>query len=170
MTTLKWPGVYRGCTVSHLRLSIGAYNMEVLSGLLPAGMLVRSALTHEGRQEHPIVEANRGLARRVNGAARKRVNWHTEWMVLQENGLTHLPPGGVAVSFKAWWWFLTCETALRHVPQVPIDGKSTLVAVVAWCHHATRHYLSQYWWRPMTTHGITRPQWINSDFSGALFN
>ena len=40
------------------------------------------------------------------------------------------------------------------------DDKSTLVQVMAWCHQATSHYLSQCWPRSLS-YGITRPQWIN---------
>ena len=39
----------------------------------------------------------------------------------------------------------SCETGLRQVPQNPIDNKSTLVQVMAWCHQAPSHYLSQCW-------------------------
>ena len=36
--------------------------------------------------------------------------------------------------------------------------KSPLVQVMAWCHQATSHYLSQWWPR---LYVITRPQWVN---------
>ena len=38
------------------------------------------------------------------------------------------------------------------------DDMSTLVQVMAWCHQASSHYLSQCWPRSMP-YGITRPQW-----------
>ena len=38
------------------------------------------------------------------------------------------------------------------------DDKSTLVQVMAWCHQATSHYLSQCWPRSMSPNGVTRPQ------------
>ena len=41
------------------------------------------------------------------------------------------------------------------------DDKSTLAQVMAWCHQATSHYLSQCWPRSMLPNGVTRPQWIN---------
>ena len=41
------------------------------------------------------------------------------------------------------------------------DGKSTLVQVMAWCHQATSHYLSQCWLRSMSPYGIAGPQWVN---------
>ena len=47
------------------------------------------------------------------------------------------------------------------MPQDLIDDKSALVQVLAWCHQATSHYLSQCWPRSMSPCGITRPQWVN---------
>ena len=41
------------------------------------------------------------------------------------------------------------------------DGESTLVQVMAWCHQATSHYLSQCWPRSLSTYDVTRPQWVN---------
>ena len=37
------------------------------------------------------------------------------------------------------------EIALWSMPENPTDDKSTLVQVMAWCHQATSHYLSQCW-------------------------
>ena len=34
---------------------------------------------------------------------------------------------------------------------------------MAWCCQASSHYLSQCWPRPMSPHGIVRPQWVNDD-------
>ena len=42
-----------------------------------------------------------------------------------------------------------------------IDGKATLVQVMAWCRQATSHYLSQCWPRSLSPYGIIRPQWVN---------
>ena len=42
------------------------------------------------------------------------------------------------------------------------DDKSTLVQVMAWCHQATSHYLSQCWPRSLSPYGVTRPQSVNS--------
>ena len=47
------------------------------------------------------------------------------------------------------------------MPENFTDDKSTLVQVMAWCHQAPSHYLSQYWPRSMLPYGITRPQWVN---------
>ena len=39
----------------------------------------------------------------------------------------------------------TCAIGLSLVPQNPIDVKSTLLQVMAWCHQAPSHNLSQCW-------------------------
>ena len=57
-------------------------------------------------------------------------------------------------------WGVYKEIALRWMPQVLTDGKSTLVQVMAWCCQATSHYLSQCWPRSMSPNGVTRPQWV----------
>ena len=46
----------------------------------------------------------------------------------------------------------------------PIDDKSTLVRVMAWCRQATSHYLSQWWPRSLPPYGVTRPQWVKGQF------
>ena len=55
---------------------------------------------------------------------------------------------------------ISCETALCWISLDFIDDKSTLVQVMAWCHQATSHYLSQCWLRSMSPYGVTRPQWV----------
>ena len=42
-------------------------------------------------------------------------------------------------------WSTSCEICLNWVPQNPTDDRSALVHVMAWCHQATSHYLSQSW-------------------------
>ena len=44
----------------------------------------------------------------------------------------------------------------------PCYDKSTLVQVMAWCHQATSHYLSQCWPRSMSPYEATRPQRVNA--------
>ena len=46
-------------------------------------------------------------------------------------------------------------------PQELIDGKSTLIQVMAWCRQATSHYLNQCWPRSVSPCGVTRPRWVN---------
>ena len=47
------------------------------------------------------------------------------------------------------------------MPQDPTDDKSTLLQVMAWCHQATSHYLSQCCPSYMLPYGVTSPQLIN---------
>ena len=54
------------------------------------------------------------------------------------------------------------DNALRWMPRDLTDDKSTLVQVMAWCHQATSHYLSQCWPSFMSPYGVIRPQWVNS--------
>ena len=64
-------------------------------------------------------------------------------------------------NFSDWW--------LRHLlwncPYMNVIGLHwwwvTLVQVMAWCHQATSHYLSQCWPRSLSPYGVTRPQWVN---------
>ena len=51
---------------------------------------------------------------------------------------------------------ISCEIALRWMPQEFTDDKSTLVQVMAWCHH-----LDQCWPRSISPYGVARPQWVN---------
>ena len=54
----------------------------------------------------------------------------------------------------------SCAIGFRWVPQNPIDNKSTLVQVMAWCRQATSHYMSLCWPRFISPYGVTRPQWV----------
>ena len=58
-------------------------------------------------------------------------------------------------------WGICCEIALIWMSLDFTDEKSTLVQVMAWCHQATSHYLSQC--GPRSPDGVTRPQWVNDD-------
>ena len=48
------------------------------------------------------------------------------------------------------------------MPQNLTDDKSTVVQLMAWCHQATSHYLSQCWpsFVPASLHDIIKPQWV----------
>ena len=48
------------------------------------------------------------------------------------------------------------------MPQNLTGDKSTLVQVMAWCRHATSHYLNQCWPRSPTPYSVTGPQWVKS--------
>ena len=58
-------------------------------------------------------------------------------------------------------WSISCEIALIWMSLDLNYEKSTLVQVMAWCHQAISHYLSQCWPRSLSPYGVTRPQWVN---------
>ena len=58
-------------------------------------------------------------------------------------------------------WGICCEIALIWMSLDFTDNQSTLVQVMAWCHQATSHYLSQCWPRSLSPYDVTRPQWVN---------
>ena len=57
-------------------------------------------------------------------------------------------------------WGISCEIALIWMWTDFTDDHSTLVQVMAWCHQATSHYLSQCWPRSLLPYGITRLQLV----------
>ena len=57
---------------------------------------------------------------------------------------------------------ISCESALRWMPQDINDNDSALFQVMAWCHQLTSHHLNQCCLRPMTPYGLTRPQWAKT--------
>ena len=72
--------------------------------------------------------------------------FHSQW-------INSLSPGWYGYDFK-WVNLKHCEiyilsyqvnTTMKWIAQDVIDGKSTLVQVMAWCHEATSHYLDQCW-------------------------
>ena len=78
--------------------------------------------------------------------------------------------GDGAIFQKCNFLFIVDVFLLRYMPQTPINGKSTLVQLMAWCHQATNHFLSQCWPRSMSPYGITRPQWVNDCCWFKLYN
>ena len=59
-------------------------------------------------------------------------------------------------------WGISCGIALIWMPLDFTDDQSTLVQVMAWCHRATSHYVSQCWPRSLSPYGVTRGQWVNT--------
>ena len=60
-------------------------------------------------------------------------------------------------------WGTSCEIAIIRMSLDShwfTDGQSTLVQVMAWCHQATSHYLSQCWPRSLSSYGVKRPRWV----------
>ena len=64
-------------------------------------------------------------------------------------------------------WSISCEIALQWMSLDFTDDQSTLVQIMAWCHQAKSHYLSQCWPRSLLPYCITRPQWVKSMVHGS---
>ena len=65
---------------------------------------------------------------------------------------------------------ISSAIVLRWVSLDFTDDKSTLVQIMAWCHQASSHYLSQYWPRSMSPYGVIRPQLFNVMFQHFVAN
>ena len=65
-------------------------------------------------------------------------------------------------------WGICGQIALRWMPLNLANDKWTLVQVMAWCHQATSHYLSQCWHRFMSPYGVTRPQSVKTDIGPSV--
>ena len=61
------------------------------------------------------------------------------------------------------------DNALQWMPQDVTDDESTLVQVMAWCHQATSHYLSQCWLSSLSPYAIVRPQWVKIRSTSSRF-
>ena len=94
------------------------------------------------------------------------------WTNVTAGSLNSLAPGKfewnfIYVIFKLILvidgWGISCEIALIWMLMDFTDDQSTLVQVMAWCRHATSHYLSQCWPKSLSPYGVTRPQWVNAD-------
>ena len=51
---------------------------------------------------------------------------------------------------------ISWKIAVRWMSLARTDDKATLVQVMAWCHQASSHFLSQCWPSPMLPYGVTR--------------
>ena len=105
-----------------------------------------------------------------NRVVQKRCNLNESVMELCLSCFNSLAPGKFESKFRHVifkqilvidGWGISCEIVLIWMPLDFIDDQSTLVQVMAWCHQATSHYLSQCWPRSLLPYGITRPQWVN---------
>ena len=55
------------------------------------------------------------------------------------------------------------DNAPRWMSWDLMDGKSTMVQVMAWNRQTTSHYLSQCWPSSISPYGVTRPQWVKGN-------
>ena len=77
----------------------------------------------------------------INSLAPGRFEWNFRWIFIRQSVIYGL-------SF-------CCEVVLRWMSLDLSDDKSTMVQVMAWCHQATSHYLSQCWPRFMSPYGVS---------------
>ena len=107
----------------------------------------------------------------------RMAGWHSEIRVspffffFYKNGLfKSLAPGRFEWNFRYVifkqilvidGWGICCEIVIIWMLLDFTDDQSTLVQVMAWCRHATSHYLSQCSPRSLLPYGVTRPQWVN---------
>ena len=91
-------------------------------------------------------------------------------LMSKENALTHWPLGNLnfildIIIFKRILvingWDISCKITLIWMSLDFTDDQSILVQVMACCHQATSHYLSQCWLRSLWPYGVTRPQQVN---------
>ena len=100
-------------------------------------------------------------------------NWNYEWYITLEavkRYLTHYPLRDVDVTFfksilQIYILSSLCKVGLGWVPQKRIDGKSTLVQVIAWCCQAPSHHLSQCKGRSMMSPGLNELTHWNKTFN-----
>ena len=94
------------------------------------------------------------------------VHWSNTWCM----ELNSLAPGKFEWNFRYIifkrisvidGWGISCEIALIWMSLDCMDDQSTLVQVMALCHQATSHCLSQCWLRSLSPYRVTRPQWVN---------
>ena len=84
-------------------------------------------------------------------------------MSLQENKYTlfnHCCKKCNFQTYTEYTWCTGCAIAVMWMPQNVTKEKSTLVQVIAWYHHVTSLYLSQFLPRTMLPYGISQQQWI----------
>ena len=58
--------------------------------------------------------------------------------------------------------FISCELARRWMWQDTCDDESILVYVIAWCHQATSHNVTQCGSWSKSPYGSPMPQWVKS--------
>ena len=89
----------------------------------------------------------RARGSKINSLAPGKFEWKFGYLIFHIISVTDI-------------WGISCEFAFRWMSLDLTDDKSTLVQVMAWCHQATGHYLSQCWPRSLPPHGVTRSQWV----------
>ena len=76
-------------------------------------------------------------------------------LMISTGSIHSLPPERVIS--QVYFSNSSSEIGVSWVPLNPIDDKSTLVQVMAWCRQAPSHYWNQCWSRSVSPNGINRP-------------
>ena len=63
------------------------------------------------------------------------------------------------ISFNENVW-ISIKMSLKFIPKGQVDNKSVLFQVMAWCHHATSHYLNQCWPSSLTHICDSPGRWV----------
>ena len=160
-------------TVSYTGIMVISYNLEVL---------IKTEIMDDQRHQMQ-------LTTKANLSAKKKVDNITSIQVSSQK--THLKMLSskchfVQVSKCLWNGYIRIGWKLTHWPLGDLDAilkmefsshasdechrtllmiKSTLVQVMAWCHQATSHYLSQGWLSSLSHCGIARPKWVKQNYS-----
>ena len=79
----------------------------------------------------------------------KIINWFKFLVIFIKSVFSHL--------CDLFLWF-SCDIVLRSMSLDLTNNESTSVQVIAWCHQATSHYLSQCWPRSVSPYSVPRPQ------------
>ena len=100
------------------------------------------------------------LGLRIKRCFASRLQWQ-RWLIAHARCGCNLK----LVFFYLIWRIDICSIydniSTRWMSQDFIDHLSTLVQVMACCHQATGHFLSQCWPSSISPHGVTRLQWAN---------
>ena len=121
------------------------------------------------RQQHPSVTSDSDGPTRARAGSYRQQEIGTCYLSMGDD-VNSLAPGKFEWNFRHVifkqilvidGWGISCKIALIWMSLDLTDDQSTLVQVMAWCHQATSHYLSQSWLRSLLPFGVTRPQGVN---------
>ena len=129
--------------LANIPWKITALNMGPSNGLVPWANVDRHLCPHIAQLGHNELKPS------ITSIRNSALSFLWQYI------LTHWPWGGVAVIQRVYIMFKVIiqnigfstgsEIALRQIPQHLTNENSTLVPVIAWCHQAPSHYLSQCW-------------------------
>ena len=90
--------------------------------------------------------------------------WITCYITKLNNEINSMASGRCGSNRKnVIWEIISCRLFAKLLSgECPnfFGDKSILVKVMAWCHQAPSHYLSQFWPTSMSPYDVTGPQWV----------